>query len=170
MEENIIDLSKVFFGVEEYLEIDDRGLEHNIIEVYPYLLKCYYECENNGIYLFLNLETFEQLYIDYSGNVLDYGYSSKEDIIKISGIHSFLESAQILLNNFEEYGIDNSESVIDFDMARALLSSDEECKLDKSCINSIVNSALTIYQLCYGNPISHESKMKCLYKYYNSLN
>ena len=169
MEDNKIDLKKVFFGVETYIEVDDRGLEHHKKELYPYLLKYYFESDTKGVYKFYNLETFEQLFIDQNGNVLDYDVSSKEDIINISGIHSFIESADILLSTFEEYGYDNSESVIDFDLARALFSDSEKYEVDASYISAIVNSTLTIYQLCYGNPISNESRMKCLYKYYNDV-
>ena len=169
MENNKFDIKKVYFGVETYIEVDDRGINHYRRELYPYLLKHYYECENKGVYKFYNLETFEQLYINQDGNVLDYDVSSKEDIISISGIHSLVESAGILLDIFEEYGYDDSESVIDFDLARAIYSESETYEVDASCASAIVNSALTIYQLCYGNPISHESRMRCLFRYYNDV-
>jgi hypothetical protein len=167
--EDKIDLSKVYFGIEQYIEIDDRGREHSKKRLYPYLLLCYFLCDKVKVYKFLNLETFEQVYMHSDGSILDYNLSSKENIINISGIHSFMECAQVLLYNFEEYGFDNAESIIDFDFARALFSDDDARFLDKSCIGTIINSTLTIYQLCYGNPISKESKMKCLYRYYNDI-
>ena len=84
MEDNKIDLKKVFLGVETYIEVDDRGLEHYKKELYPYLLKYYFEGDTKGVYKFYNLETFEQVFIDHNGNVIDYDVSSKEDIINIS--------------------------------------------------------------------------------------
>ena len=166
-----IDLLKIYIGVEHFNELDEDGniIESKEIDVY-FLDKKYYS--NSSCRLFLiNLETGDDIEIDQHGEVVGYE-SETRDILDVTELQSLKETIPILLESVKpiiqdmENGVESLDYFITLnDHMINMEQENNPAYLEADCLEGLVGMASNIYTLSYGNPLTKENKMRCLYRF-----
>ena len=172
MEEQLaVDLLSLYIGVEHYNECDEYG---NIIEskeICIYAKTRELKCGDSSRIFLVNLETCDEIKVDQNGEVLSYE-SEDIEIMDIEHVHSLHEAIDELIKSTENVVIDMENGKESLDYFKVLKNHMDKMEkegnpayLDLYSLPDLIHMVGNIYTLSFGNPLTQESKTRCLYKF-----
>ena len=163
----VVDLNKLYLGIEEYEQFIE-GQKYNIKSFSLYTLTGKLGLEGNERLFLTNMETADDMVIDQDGNIVRYN-SKTRDILSVTGIKCFKDTVDILLkdtSHFVKNMEGGEEGVSFFEQVKKHM---DYCNKKKQpsfasleCFMDIITAVPNMYVLCYGNPLTGESQLKCI--------
>lgn len=166
-----IDMLKMYVGVEHYYEYDELGncLESKCISVY--YLDRELKTNKSSRMTLVNLETADTIYIDQNGDALDYESDDRE-IEEVTDLYSFKDTVDVLIDSTKDIvsDMENGKESLDYFLIlqnhmKKMEQEHNPAYLEADCLEGIIGMLPNIYTLSYGNPLTHESKIRCLYNF-----
>ena len=171
MENLAIDLLSLYIGVEHYNECDDYGNLIESKEICMYAKTKEYKSDNAKRVFLVNLLTCDEIKIDQNGDVLDY-ISDERDIFSINHIHSLHDTIDELIVTTKDVvqDMENGKESLDYFITLKnhmdkMESQNNPAFLEIDSLPDIIQMAGNMYTLSYGNPLTNESKTRCLYEF-----
>lgn len=174
MEQNqilAIDLLGLYIGVEHYNEYDEDG---NLVEcksIETYFQQRVLSSDNICRRFLVNIETGDEIQIDQDGNCIKY-ISDDREIYDISGLYSFKDSVDELIRSTEHVVLcmPNGATSIEYfkTLSNHMHSAEQKgvpAYMEAEALDDLIESIANVYTLSYGNPLTQESKTRCLYNF-----
>jgi hypothetical protein len=168
-----IDMNNIYLGIESYYTFDDEGELVNVKMIGIYYLTRIFSSDKVMRKFYVNLTKGDNIETDEYGNVIKHD-STFKDIHSLTDMHSLKETVDSFLNGTKEaiyqleYGRDTYEfyAVLQKHI-EDMNSAGNPAYIDTEYLEYLVATTPNLYLLAFGNPFTHESREKCLYKFLN---
>ena len=170
-----VDMLCLMVGIEHYYTLDEAGntLENKSFEVY-FKERTISSGKISRSFL-VNVETDDSIEIDQDGICINTD-SEDRDILDLSGMHSFQECVEELIKSTENIVLaepDGDKTIAYFKALRDHMTKSAEngtpAYIDAEDMDHIVDSISNLYVLSFGNPLTQEPKLRCLYNFKKNI-